>query len=506
MNQLQVATAICARLQNAGFMALFVGGCVRDSFLGVTPKDYDVATNANPDQVRAIFGKQAKATIGFGADTGVVLVAIDGVTIEVATFRSESGCSDGRRPDTVELLNGLEAMEALRIDAERRDLTVNAMYLDPISGEIYDFFGGREDIKAGILCAVGYANTRIMEHPSRMMRAVRFMSQTGFALDADLHAAIRHHARDLRPGDKTPWETIAKELEKTLLGKEPVAAMELLMECGLMAEILPEMLPMCGELGEQDPIWHPEGNAWVHTMMVLAEAAKEESQDKSFAFMLAVLLHDIAKPNTKETRVENHDGRLVVRISNNKHDKVGAEMAAVICDRLRLPRETRQRVCDLVELHMSMHRFNDPGIKPGTLVKRLQRADIMDLIRLQHADAMGTGRTDEERQRASLRQFYLEKIASLNASTVPAQRLNAPALVDGALLKAHGFKPGPIFKLIKGRAFIAQHQGEFADLAGANQWLVANAETFRAMTAAEIALHLKADEAQPVSSSSINCC
>jgi hypothetical protein len=129
----------------------------------------------------------------------------------------------------------------------------------------------------------------------------------------------------------------------------------------------------------------------------------------------------------------------------------------------------------------------------------------MDLIKLQHADAMGTGRTEEERQRASLRQFYLEKIASLNASPVPAQRLNAPALVDGALLKAHGFNPGPIFKLIKGRAFVAQHQGEFADLEGANQWLIANAETFRAMTAAEIALQLQADEAQPISSS-INCC
>jgi putative nucleotidyltransferase with HDIG domain len=505
MNALQVATAICVRLQNAGFMALFVGGCVRDTFLGVTPKDYDVATNADPIQVRAIFGNQAKATIGFGEDTGVVLVAIDGLTIEVATFRSESGCSDGRRPDKVELLTEHTAMEALRLDAERRDLTINAMYCDPISGAIHDFFGGREDIVARLLRAVGDASTRIIEHPSRMLRAVRFMSQTGFALDSQLHAAIRDHARDLRPGDKTPWETIAKELEKTLLGKEPVAAMELLMECGLMAEILPEMLPMCGELGEQDSIWHPEGNAWVHTLMVLAEAAKEDSQDKSFAFMLGVLLHDIAKPNTKETRVENHDGRLVLRISNNKHDKVGAEMAAVICDRLRLPKETRQRVCDLVELHMSMHRFNDPGVKPGTLVKLLQRPDIMDLIKLQHADAMGTGRTEEERQRASLRQFYLEKIASLNASPVPAQRLNAPALVDGALLKAHGFNPGPIFKLIKGRAFVAQHQGEFADLEGANQWLIANAETFRAMTAAEIALQLQADEAQPISSS-INCC
>jgi putative nucleotidyltransferase with HDIG domain len=260
---------------------------------------------------------------------------------------------------------------------------------------------------------------------------------------------------------------------------------------------------MCGELGEQDPIWHPEGNAWVHTMMVLEVLAKEE--ERSFELMLGGLLHDIAKPKTKATRVENHKGRMVLRISNNSHDKVGAEMAAEICDRLKLPNEIRQRVCDLVRLHMSMHRYNDPGIKPAKLVKLLQRPDIMELIKLQHADAMGTGRTDEERQRASLRQFYLEKIASLNESTVPAQRLNAPALVDGALLKAHGFKPGPIFKLIIGRAFNAQHQGEFADLGGANQWIVANAATFRAMTKAEIDLHLKADEAQPVSSS-VNCC
>jgi hypothetical protein len=154
---------------------------------------------------------------------------------------------------------------------------------------------------------------------------------------------------------------------------------------------------------------------------------------------------------------------------------------------------------------MRMHRFNDPGVKPGTLVKLLQRADIMELIKLQHADAMGTGRTDEQRQRASLRQFYLEKIASLNESPVPAQRLNAPALVDGTMLLAHDFKQGAIFRLIIGRAFIAQHQGEFADLAAANQWIVANAATFRAMTAADIALQLQADEAQPVSSS-VNCC
>lgn len=497
----EIATAIARQLQDNGYMGLFVGGCVRDQFLGVEPKDYDVTTNAPPEKVLEIFSGDGAQVVG--NVFGVALVNREGVQVEIATFRSDGQYSDGRHPDSVTLLTDCDPFEAMRMDAARRDLTVNAMFLDPVSGELYDFFEGRADIESRTMRAVGSAVERLQEHPIRMLRVARLKCKLGFTVEPGLLEAMKAQAGNLFP--VSSWEAIAKELEGILLSKAPVTGLELLMESGLMAEILPEMLEMVGENAVQDPIWHPEGSAWVHTLMVLAEAAKEE--EKSFEFMLGVFLHDIAKPRTMSKREEVLDGVTVIRVSNRGHAEVGAEMAKAICKRLKLSSDTTHRVSEIVRMHMQMHDFNDPNIRRSRLVKLMQRPDIMDLIRMQHADVMGTGRTLAERQESSHRGFYLNLLEELAGSLEPSQRLNAEALVTGAHVKEMGFKPGPIFRVIKEAALAAQHDGEFTDSAGAAAWLTENAARFRAMTAQEIAAHQSGEDmAVAVRVGSKHCC
>ncbi len=499
----EIATAIARQLQDNGYTAVFAGGCVRDQFLNLEPKDYDIATSATPEQVKAVF--KDDLALAVGEAFGVIVVIREEEQVEIATFRGDGQYGDGRRPDSVKLLNDCDPLVALREDAARRDLTINAMFLDPVSGELYDFFGGRADIESRTLRAVGDAAQRFNEDRLRMLRVVRFAAKLGFTVEPGLMAALQKHAPDLQPGRIVSYERIAKELEGILLSKAPVAGLELLMESGLMAEILPEMLEMVGENAVQDPIWHPEGSAWVHTMMVLAEAAKEE--EKSFEFMLGVFLHDIAKPRTMSKREEVLDGVTVIRVSNRGHAEVGAEMAKAICKRLKLSSDTTHRVSEIVRMHMQMHDFNDPNIRRSRLVKLMQRPDIMDLIRMQHADVMGTGRTLAERQESSHRGFYLNLLEELAGSLEPSQRLNAEALVTGAHVKEMGFKPGPIFRVIKEAALAAQHDGEFTDSAGAAAWLTENAARFRAMTAEEIAAHQSGEDmAVAVRVGSKHCC
>jgi len=505
----KIGKAVVRQLKKHGYFAVFAGGCVRDRILGVEPKDYDVATNATPDEVKRIFAKDKPLLVGEAF--GIIVIPRDGVQIEVATFRGDGQYSDDRRPDSVILLNELDPMEALKRDAERRDLTINAMFEDPITGEIFDFFGGRQDIENRIIRAVGDPAQRIAEDRLRMMRVARFAAKLGFKVDPALLSALKTYAPTLRPG--VAFERIAAELEGILLSKDPVTGLEILMDTGLMAQFLPEMLDMVGDKAMGDPIWHPEGLAWVHTLMVIAVAAMEE--EKSFEFMLGVLLHDIAKPSTMTTRFEVVGGVEVVRVSNKGHAEVGAEMAKVICRRLKLSSDTTHRVSEIVRMHMQMHDYNDPRISRKKMVKLMSRPDIMDLIKMQHADSMGTGRPLADRQADSHREFYLNVLEAMRNDPTPTMRPNAAQLLDGKMIIARGFKPGPIFRYIKELAFEAQAAGEITDEAGAEKWLDERVEDYRKMTpddvkAALASLEADASSANPVVSPVVpggkDCC
>lgn len=492
----KIGKAVVRQLQNHGKIAVFAGGCVRDRILGVEPKDFDVATNATPEEIKRIFADDKPLLVGEAF--GIIIVVRDGVQIEVATLRGDGQYGDGRKPDSVVFLNELDPMEALKRDAERRDLTINAMFEDPITGEIFDFFGGQDDIKNRTIRAVGDAAQRFAEDRLRMLRVARFAAKLGFKVDDTLMSALKQYAPELKPGVIVSYERIANELEGILLSKNPVVGLELLMETGLMAEFLPEMVEMLGEKADGDPIWHPEGKAWIHTLMVIEEAAKEE--EKSFEFMLGVFLHDIAKPRTMTTRVEVIDGREVTRVSNKGHAEVGCEMAKVICRRLKLSADTTHRVSEIVRLHMQMHDFADPGIRRSRVVRLMQRDDIMDLVKMQHADSMGTGRPLADRQADSHKEYYLRLLEEVRNDPTPSMRAGAAQLVDGRMIIARGLKPGPVFKLIKEHGFEAQANGEFTDVAGAEAWFDARVEAYKQMTASDItaALAASADDAPVV--------
>ncbi len=258
------------------------------------------------------------------------------------------------------------------------------------------------------------------------------------------------------------------------------------METGLMAQFMPEMLdttdPHCGR---QDPVWHPEGSVFVHTKLVLSELVK---QGAAFELLLAGLLHDVCKPATMKIELEpsattDGDGQtfMVERITNYGHAEKGAVVAEAICRRLKLSSKQTFRIAEIVRLHMQMHSFNDPAIRRSKFVRLMEHEHIMDLIMMQHADALGTGRTEAERASASLKSFYLSQLEALRNNPTPSLRAGAECLVDGALIKELGFKPGPVFRVIKEAGFEAQHDGEFTDAAGARAWLVKHAEEFRAV-------------------------
>lgn len=487
-----VATALVSTLQKAGFFAAFCGGAVRDMLLGITPEDYDVVTNALPEQVLALF--KDDGAILAGQNFGVVIVVRDGEQVEIATFRGDGEYSDKRHPDKVTLLNDLPFEDGMRADAARRDSTVNAMYYDPIAGKVYDFVGGENDIKAKLIRAVGDPFARITEDPLRMLRFVRQATTFGFDIEESLMAALQKHGSELNMGVVVAWERVPKELKKTLLSERPGHGMQLFMDSGLLAYILPELMDMVGENAVQDPVWHPEGNAWTHTKLVLDAVAQEESKD--FPLMLGVLLHDIAKPRTMAKHPQVVDGVEVIRVSNKGHAEKGAEMARAICNRLRLSKEETTRVTEIVRMHMQMHDFHRPEIRRSKLVRLLQRPDIQDLIKMQHGDVMGTGRTLAERQASSNRAFYLGKLEELAAAPTPSQKLGAAALVDGRLIKEMGFKNGPVFRVIKESAMDAQHEGEFTDVEGARAWLSAKADQFRNMSMQEIAVFLNEEDAK----------
>lgn len=398
------AEGIVRRLRAAGFEAVFAGGCVRDRLLGLEPSDYDIATSARPEQVEALFER----TIPVGKQFGIVIVVVDGANFEVATFREDGPYVDGRRPASVHFSDA-------RSDALRRDFTINAMFEDPLGGEIIDYVGGRADLAAGVLRAVGDPKARFAEDRLRMIRAVRFATRFGFAIDPPTLAAVRAEPDRLAI---VSAERIGEEIVRILTEGSAKAGFELLDQTGLLAVVLPEITAMKG--CEQSPDHHPEGDVFVHTMLCLSHLPPACTE----TLALGVLLHDVAKPITAQVR----DGRHTFY----GHLERGAEMAAEICTRLRRSRAVTERVQFLVAQHL--RHCSAPDMRPATLKRFLRQDGIDELLELTRIDGLSSNGD------LAYYEFFRNALADLGAD-----QARPTPLIDGNDLIELGMEPGPLF-------------------------------------------------------------
>lgn len=318
------AIKIVKRLQDAGFQAYFAGGCVRDQMLGVTPKDYDITTNARPTEVEKLFER----TLEVGKAFGVTMIIENGIQFEIATFRAEHGYSDGRRPDEVTFSDTPEE------DVIRRDFTINGMLYDPILDVVLDFVNGKKDLRDKVVAAIGSPDIRFDEDHLRMMRAIRFSVQLGFDLEFETQSAIARNSWKLVRISK---ERIRDELVKILISKEPAVGMRMLHFTGLINNVMVEIRPLtCLAQGR----YHNK-DAYEHTLDVLnAVPAKMELR-------MAALLHDIGKPKTREPHERNE-------YSFYGHEEVSAEMAEKILRGLKFSNDETTYITKLVGLHMGL--------------------------------------------------------------------------------------------------------------------------------------------------------
>ena len=428
---------VVRHLRTLGHAAYFAGGCVRDLLLGVPAHDYDVATSATPEMVQAAFVK----TESVGAHFGVVLVIdmLDGerVATEVATFRNDGVYSDGRRPDAVKF------SDDPREDVLRRDFTINGMLLDAerfdagdrIQDCVLDYVGGLSDLAAGIVRAIGEPARRFAEDKLRMLRAVRFAARLDFALDHRTLAAIQHQAAEI---SVVSAERVRDELTKILTEGAAKRGFELLDETGLLAEVLPEVRRMKGV--EQPPQYHPEGDVWTHTMMLLDHLPKGASATLAWG----MLLHDVGKPPTFTPPDPAKPGD---RIRFNGHVEVGMAIARVILNRMRFSNEDCAQIIALVQHHMQ---FADlMKMRQSTLKRFLRLPKFEEHLALHRADALSSNKILE---------FY--EFAERNLEEMGEEQIAPKPLVTGDDLIAAGYKPGPGFREMLTAAEDAQLEGE----------------------------------------------
>jgi poly(A) polymerase len=412
MTPRELAAEICRKLHASNFQAYLVGGCVRDLVLGREPEDYDVATDAHPAQVQELF----PSSVDVGARFGVILVAEEGAQVEVATFRSDVGYSDGRHPDRVEYSTSPEE------DVRRRDFTINGLMQDMETGQILDFVGGREDLRRGSVRAIGTPEVRFREDRLRMARAVRFTARFGYTIEPATFQAIAAAAPHITA---VSAERLRDEITKLLTEGAARRAFELLDTTGLLKACLPEIVAMKGVA--QPPEFHPEGDVWVHTLLMLENLPPTPPATLAWA----VLLHDVGKPPTFVPAQETGD-----RIRFDGHAEIGARMAAAICRRLRFSVDDTEQIEALVANHL---RFKDVfQMKPATL-KRFARLPGFEEehLELHRLDCLAShGNLDAYE---FVRRFLRE---------TPPEEVRPPRLLTGEDLKAMGFRPGPRFKEI----------------------------------------------------------
>ena len=426
MSSRELALRISKRLQEQGRQALFVGGCVRDLLLHREPADYDVATDATPAEVLSLFPN----SLSVGAQFGVVLVQENDAKVEVATFRSDVGYSDGRHPDRVVYARTPQE------DVQRRDFTINGLLMDPASGKIFDYIGGQADLKSGVVRAIGDASRRFEEDKLRMMRAVRFAARFGYSIEAQTFAAIRRHSPAIR---QVSAERIREELTKLLTEGAARRGFELLDEAGLLEAVLPEISRMKGV--EQPTLYHPEGDVWIHTRLMLEQLPAGASPTLAWG----VLLHDVGKPPTFRSAVETGD-----RIRFDRHVEVGTQMTEEICGRLRFSSEDTGQIAALVANHL---RFKDAQEMRASTLKRFVRLPrFEEHLELHRLDCLSSHRNLEAYDYVS--RFLAE---------TPASEVRPERLITGEDLKRMGLPPGPLFATILRAVEDARLDGEVHD-------------------------------------------
>ncbi|MBI3098641.1 MAG: CCA tRNA nucleotidyltransferase [Planctomycetes bacterium] len=415
------------RLRDAGFESWFAGGCVRDRVLGRAAKDIDIATAARPEQVEAIFGR----TVAVGRAFGVIRVRIEDSEFEVATFRSDGVYTDGRHPDAVTFSDA-------KADVQRRDFTINGLLYDPIADCVIDHVGGMTDCEARIIRAIGDPFRRFEEDHLRLLRAVRFACQLGFAIEPATRAAIVERAPAI---STVSGERVRDEIRRILESPRRSEGIREMHALGLLRPLLPEVAAMEGV--PQPPEFHPEGDVWVHTLLAL-----EKLESPSFVVALAELLHDVGKPVT----ITHED-----RIRFNEHEKAGERMAVDICDRLRLSAAERDHIAWMVGAHML---FKDtPRMRPAKLKRLLAHPGFDDLAEMHRADCLAS--------HGSLGEH--ERLTKLKRET-PPEVLAPPPLVTGHDVLALGIPSGPrvgeLLRAVKdaqleGRLFSREEAMEF---------------------------------------------
>lgn len=413
--ELDLARLVIRTLRDNGHEGLLVGGCVRDLLLGRTPKDYDIATNARPARILELFPGSNLV----GAHFGVVLVKHNDITVEVATYRSDGAYSDGRHPDSVTFEDTAQA------DVQRRDFAINALLFDPFSGQVFDYVGGQDDLKAGIIRAIGNPAARFNEDYLRMLRAVRFAARFGFDIEPDTKLWIKATAGLLAT---VSTERIRDEFSRILIEGGAQRGLKLLRETDLLQQIVPELLGFVG--CEQSPDHHPEGDVWNHVCKMLGEfdeLLRLGLPGHTLPVALAVLMHDIAKP---ACRTVDPDGR--VRFIG--HAKVGAAMATTILNRLKYPTATVTLATEITMTHMDFMQAH--SMRKSTLKRFIRRPDFDQHLALHKLDCGGSSGDYSDYH------FVQEQLAQL-----PEEVIRPTRLISGKNLIELGYKPGPLFTL-----------------------------------------------------------
>jgi poly(A) polymerase len=424
-----LARAVVERLRTAGHQAYLVGGCVRDLLLGVRPKDFDISTGARPERVMELFPQSGLV----GAHFGVVLVRDGAAQVEVATFRSDHEYEDGRRPTAVHFETDPRA------DVLRRDFTINGLMMDPETGRVLDYVAGRADLDARLVRAIGDPDARFREDHLRLLRAVRFAARFGFVIEAATFDAMRRHAALIT---RVSAERVRDELVRILTEGGAAYGLDLLDESGLLAALLPEVVAMHGVA--QPPEFHPEGDVWRHTRMLL------ENLDRATpALAMGALLHDVGKPPVF---------RVAERIRFDGHVERGVEMAHAILARLRFSNEDTERIESLVAHHM---RFKDVG--------RMRESTLKRLMRLPHFDEhLELHRLDCLASSGNLENYELVK---RKLDELPASEIKPTPLITGDDLIAAGYHPGPRFGEILSAVEDAQLEHRLRTPGEALEWV-----------------------------------
>jgi len=421
-------------LQKAGYTAYFAGGCVRDMLMGHVPKDIDIVTDALPDELEKIFNH----TIPVGKKFGVILVVQNGHHFEIATFRSDAGYSDGRRPDAV-------IFTTAENDARRRDFTINGMFYDPIKEKYLDFVGGQKDLTAKLIRFIGNAEERILEDHLRLLRAIRFKNQFAFQYEMETYEAVRKYAPLIL--EKVSTERIRDEFCKMVMCKSrPSLAFEDMSHLGILKLIMPELERLRG--CPQPFEYHHEGDVWTHTMAAIDTLPPEAP----LIARLATLFHDIGKPDTFA---------LKERIRFDSHATISADLAAKIMKRLNFSTEQIDAVTWCIKHHMMMASFLT--MNDGRLIHWLHHPQMKNLLLLMKADAAGTDPGD----------FTLfnkiEKLYKVKLKKHPG--LPKPFLTGEDIMALTGLPAGSRIGELKDQLYEMQIDGDLKNRQEAEKWL-----------------------------------